>query len=212
MGVTLIPSAKKQEYLKNIANFRRKKQRNWRIHTHKIDKYTQRMIAYRCFTPILKIFHSQDDSFTPTLKSYFTHKAVRIDVRVKISWHPHPAYPPLSTLNIAGLSAFTHTLRGIDLYWIPIFTEDAQELHRNPSNFLNFTQFLITMNENYKDFVTICILLFQIARSQEAEGRLRGSEGWIERNTVSILISMKHESLGVHMSNDRRPAPSLPGS
>jgi hypothetical protein len=29
------------------------------------------------------------------------------------------------------------------------------------------------MNENYKDFVTICIFLFQIARSQAAEGRLR---------------------------------------
>jgi hypothetical protein len=41
--------------------------------------------------------------------------AVRIDVRVKISWHPHPAYPPLSTLK-ARLFAFTHTLRGIDPY------------------------------------------------------------------------------------------------
>jgi hypothetical protein len=46
---------------------------------------------------------------------YFTHNAVRIDVKVKISWHPHPTYPPLSTLK-AGLFAFTHTLRGIDPY------------------------------------------------------------------------------------------------
>jgi hypothetical protein len=46
---------------------------------------------------------------------YFTLNTVRIDVRVKISWHPHPTYPPLSTLK-AGLFAFTHTLRGIDPY------------------------------------------------------------------------------------------------
>jgi hypothetical protein len=39
-----------------------------------------------------------------------------MDARVKISWHPHPAYPPLITLKKAGLFAFTHTLREIDSY------------------------------------------------------------------------------------------------
>jgi len=46
------------------------------------------------------------------------------------------------------------------------------------------------MNENFKNFVRICIFLFQISRSQAAEGRLRGREegreGWIEGNTASI--------------------------
>jgi hypothetical protein len=56
----VILSVEKLEYLKNIADFRRKKQRNF--------------------------------------------EAVRIDVRVKISWHPHLSYPPLSTLKRPGLS------------------------------------------------------------------------------------------------------------
>ena len=118
MGMRVLSSANKQEYLRNIADFRRKKQRNWRIHTHKWQ------------------IHPENDSFTPIIHSrYVTHKAVRIDVRVKISWHPHPAYPPLSTLK-ARPFAFTHTLREIDPCWIPIFTEYTQELHRNPSNLL----------------------------------------------------------------------------
>jgi hypothetical protein len=78
--------------------------------------------------PIFKGKSKETEGFTPTsdkythkmivlhpYSRYFTHKAVRIDVRVKISWHPHPAYPPLSTLK-AGLFAFTRTLRGIDPY------------------------------------------------------------------------------------------------
>ena len=32
------------------------------------------------------------------------------------------------------------------------------------------------MNENFKNFVRICIFWFQISRSQAAEGRLRGTE------------------------------------
>ena len=36
------------------------------------------------------------------------------------------------------------------------------------------------MNENYKDFVTIYIFLFQSSRSQAAEGRLRGKKGMIK--------------------------------
>ena len=89
-----------------------------RYFTHKIDKYTQRSIAYQGFTPIFKIFHPKNHTismfYTQPL-SQFTHKAVRISLRVKISWHPHPTYPPLSTLK-AGLFAFTRTLREIDPY------------------------------------------------------------------------------------------------
>jgi hypothetical protein len=87
--------------LKNIADFQRKKQRNWRIHTQHREEYTQKMIVLHPYS------------------WYFTHKAVRIDLRVKISWHPHHAYPPLSTHKVRPF-AFTHTLRDIDPYWIPI--------------------------------------------------------------------------------------------
>jgi hypothetical protein len=128
---------------------------------------------------------------------------VRIDVRVKISWHPHPAYPPLSTLK-AGLFAFTRTLRGIDPYWIPIFTEDAQELHRNPSNFLKFDS-ISNHNEWYlQGFRYNSHFLFQIARSQAAEGRLRGREGWIDEQSYQID---QYEARVLLCTHVERPSP-----
>jgi hypothetical protein len=69
----VIPSAKKQEYLKKHIRFSKEKAKK--------------------------------------LKD--SKRAVRIYMRVKISRHPQPAYPPLSTLK-AGPFAFTRTLREID--------------------------------------------------------------------------------------------------
>ena len=135
------------------------------------------MIAYRCFTPILKIFHPQDDSFTPIL--VISHPLGSAYWREgEDSWHPHPTYPPLITLKTV-LFAFTRTLRGIDPYWIPIFTEGAQDscIEIHPIC-LNFTQFLITMNDTYKDFVTIHIFCF---KSQDRRRPKADSEGGIDR-------------------------------
>jgi len=70
------------------------------------------------------------------------------------------------------------------------------------------------MNENYKDFVTICIFLFQSARSQAAEGRLRGRkgarEGWIDEQSYQIDQYEARVLLCTHVY-PRRPAPR-PGS
>jgi hypothetical protein len=59
------------------------------------------------FTPNIEGFTSSIQGFTPIPSRIpptyiyiyidITHKAVRLDVRVKISWHPHPAYPPLDS-------------------------------------------------------------------------------------------------------------------
>jgi hypothetical protein len=100
--------------------------------------------------------------------SQFTHKAVRISLRVKISWHPHPTYPPLSTLKI-GLFPFTRTLREIDPYWIPIFTQDVQELHRNPSNFLKFDS--ISNHNQWKFKGSPYNLYFFVSNRKIAGGR-----------------------------------------
>jgi hypothetical protein len=64
------------------------------------------------------------------------------------------------------------------------------------------------MNENYKDFVTICIFLFQISRSQAAEGRLRGREGeregWIDEQSYQID---QYEARVLRCTHVERPSP-----
>jgi len=66
------------------------------------------------------------------------------------------------------------------------------------------------MNENFKNFVRICIFLFQISRSQAAEGRLRGREegreGWMDRGEHSKHID-QYEARVLRCTHVERPSP-----
>ena len=59
------------------------------------------------------------------------------------------------------------------------------------------------MNENYKDFITDCIFLFQIARSQEAEGRLRRG---MDRGEHNKRID-QYEARVLRCTHVERPSP-----
>lgn len=67
------------------------------------------MIQSRCFTPTLKIFHPQGSVYFLEGQDFAA---------------PTPTLSPAGLNLKAGLFAFTHTLRGIDPYWIPIFSHD----------------------------------------------------------------------------------------
>ena len=127
---------------------------------------------------------------------------MRISLRVKISWHPHPTYPPLITLKTV-LFAFTRTLRGIDPYWIPIFTEDTEELHRDPSNFLKFDSISNHNEWKLQGFRYTSNFLFQIARSQAAEGRLRRG---MDRGEHNKRID-QYEARVLRCTHVERPSP-----
>ena len=154
----VILSVKKQQYLKNIADFRRKKQRNWRIHTLKWQIHPQD----DSFTPILVIFHPQGSAYLREGEDFVAPATCLSPAEhpqgQAFCLHPHPS----------GYRSLLNT------YFYKEILKSCIEIHPICFKFDSISNH----NEWYlQGFRYNSHFLFQISRSQAAEGRLRGREG-----------------------------------